>query len=126
LWVLCPSIGEPNLVRIRLIFQGVTAFGVFSDLVFSRIFRPNNAVPCLMAYISGTKNLRPLKFGAFIGSPDYNRSHPRHRPQRPPCGKGAPQKSKFSQTKQSLAGSGGKCFRGFGSGLVYVAGEPIT
>jgi len=55
LWVLCPSIGEPNLVRIRLIFQGVTACGVFWDLFFSRIFRPNYAVPCLMAYISGIK-----------------------------------------------------------------------
>jgi len=84
---------------------------------FAPIFRPNYAVPCLTAYISGTKNLRRLKFGAFVVRLEYNTSLPRHRPHRPPCGKGAPskigKKTKFSKIKLSLAGSGEKMFRGF-------------
>ena len=78
---------------MRWNFQGQTAGGVFPDLVFfAPIFRPNYAVPCLTAYISGTKSLRRLKFGAFIVHPECKRPHPRHRPHRPPFGKGAPSK----------------------------------
>jgi len=47
-----------------------------------------------------------------------------------PVGSAPPQisgkKSKFSKIKPSLAGSGGKCFRGFRPGWVYVVGEPIA
>jgi len=89
-WVLCPSIIVPNLVRIRWSFQGLTAGGVFRDSFFAPIFRPNSAVPCLTAYISGTKHPRWLKFQAVIARLEYNRPHPRHRPHRPPCWKGSP------------------------------------
>jgi len=71
-----------------------------------------------------------LKFGAFVVLLEYNTSLPRHRPHRPPCGKGAPskigKKSKFSKIKPSLAGSGEKCFGGFRPGREYVVGEPIA
>jgi len=117
LWVPRPSIAVPNLVRIRWNFQGQTAGGMFPDLVFfAPIFWPNYAVLCLTAYISGTKNLRRLKFGPFVVRLEYNTSLLRHRPHRPPCGKGAPSKigknrnfRKLSRVWQAL----GKMFRGF-------------
>ena len=43
-----------------------------------------------------------LKFGAFVVRPEYNRSHPRHRPHRPPCGKGAPSKIEKNRNFQNL------------------------
>jgi len=89
----------------------VACFGTFAQ-----IFRPNYVVPCLTNYISGTKNLRRLKFGTFIDRPEYNRSHPRHRPHRQLCGKGAASKieknrnfPKLSRVWRAL----GKTFQGF-------------
>jgi len=115
----CGTHAPLSLCRIWL--ESVEIFRVKRLVAcFAPIFRPNYAVPCVTAYISGTKNLRRLKLAAFLDRPEYNRSHPRHRPHRPPCGKGTPskigKKSKFSKIKPSLAGSGGKCFRDFRQG----------
>jgi len=67
---------------------------------------------CLTAYISGTENLRRLKFGAFLYVSVQQIAPKTSPPIDLPMGRAPPrnrEKSKFSKIKSSLARSGVRC-----------------
>jgi len=103
---------------------------VFPDLVFfGLIFRPNFLGPTLTGHISRTARATGAKFAAFLNRPALYKTRYTGGRYSSPLGQGSPansaKKIEISKLKPSLAGSGGKCFRGFGPGPANVLGMPI-